>query len=296
MPLDPIFVTPRLLPRSWGRADLGDWCAGAPRPPAPVGEIWPMHAGNVTAYDEHLGALLMRDPQAMLGDLGRAPPSLRLVLAGGAESRIASDAPVALWRVLESEADARLVVDGADRRGRARRLRCRPGDLYRASDHAQLGFEGNVTALEARVGFAPSNAPVAPAFLPLLAPKPRGERATWMRDAALSVELWRVAGESRLVPDGETCHVLLALSPGASIDGRALGKGEAVLLPAEGRAAILSGAGAQLLVAYPDLVPTSIWRNGPEPDRPAAARLQPPAPELADLIANAEVRARRAAM
>lgn len=288
---DPIFITPRLLPRTWGRTELKNWCERAPRPQAPIGEIWPLHPNNVTAEGEHLGALLTREPQVMLGDLGRAPPSIRLVFTGQSDSVIASEAPVALWRVLESGPDSALVVDGSGRRGRTRRMRCTSGDLFRASDHAQVTFGAGVAALEVRASFTPKNAPAAPAFLPLIAPRSRDDRVTWMRDAALSVEVWRIAGESRLTPDGETCHALMALSDGVAIDGRALRRGEAVLLPAEGRPVTLRGLGAQALVAYPDLVPTSIWRSGPEPDRPAAARMRASPPEAA-LVADADARRR----
>ena len=90
----------------------------------------------------------------------------------------------------------------------------------------------------------------------------------------MSVELWTLPKLSYLEPDGETCHVLMALTPGVAIDGHALSRGEAIFLPAEGRRVAMTGEGAQLVVAYPDLVPTEIWKR-PRPPRPAALALDP---------------------
>jgi len=66
--------------------------------------------------------------------------------------------------------------------------------------------------------------------------------------------------------------VLAALTPGVSVDGQMLARGEAIFLPAEGRRVTLSGRGAQVVVAYPDLVPTEIWKH-PHPPTPAARAL-----------------------
>lgn len=275
MPPGPIFITPRLLPRTWGRMELEGWRQSASKSDAPIGEIWPLHANNLTSEGERLGALLTREPQAMLGDLGRAPPSLRIVLTGEAESALASEAPVALWRVLEGGPEAQLSVVRSGKRGRSRTLRCKPGDLFRASDHAQITIGPGGAALEVRAGFTPKNAPTAPAFMQLASPRARRDRVTWMRDAALSVEAWRLSGESRIEPDGETCHVLTPLSDGVFVDDRALRRGEAVLIPAEGRPVTLRGDSAEALVAYPDLVPTTIWRSGAEQDRAASRRRAP---------------------
>jgi hypothetical protein len=272
---DPIFVTPRMLPRRWGRADLGEWCANAPKPRWPIGEVWTFHPGNTSEDGRHVGARLSAAPQDMLGDLGRAPPALRLVFADAETDPLVSDAHVALWRILEAPFGAR--CEGGVAGAKPDLLRCRTGDAFRACEGGRFKFRRGVTALEARSSFAPHNQRGDKAPILRLPSDPKQARATLLRDAALSVELWRLPEQSRLEPDGETCHVLMALSDGVALDGRALGKGEAVFIPACGRRTHLFGRGApRVLVAYPDLVPTAIWRHAPEPDRAAPSAPNPP--------------------
>lgn len=287
--LDPIFITPRMLPRRWGRSDLQDWCAGAPRPDGPIGEIWIAHPNNMTINGAHLGALISRDPATMLGDLGRAPPALRLVRTREPTDTLYSEGPVSLWRILQSPLDGIARVDGATRRP-TRQIRCRRGDLLRSTDRVGLAFGADVAALEVRAGFAPTNID-APDMARLSPIETRKGRHTWLRDIALSVEAWTLPAESWLEPDGETCHVLTALSPGVALDGRPLVKGEAVFLPAHSRCVRLTGAGAQVVVAYPDLVPTDIWRQTHRPD-PGADATVPIASQFQDVtIARARAAA-----
>lgn len=272
--IDPIFITPRMLPRSWGKSDLDEWCAGAPRPPIAVGEIWTAHAHNMTDTGVHFGARLNAAPRDILGDLGRAPPSLRLITTGAEVSPVLCDGPLALWRILDARPGAVIESKSLDAmRKPARAWTCAAGDMFRASDRAWLKFSSDVLALEARANFQPRNEPDdAEPFLRVEPPaNPDATRAALLRDAALSVELWRLPEHSRLEPDGETCHVLMALTPGVSLDGRTLARGEAVFMPANGRRVHLAGRDGELLVAYPDIVPTSIWRHAPDPDPTAAA-------------------------
>jgi hypothetical protein len=269
----PIRFHPRFLPRRWGRESIPAWCETAPRPPAPIGEIWIAHAHNTTSDGAHFGALLAQAPQAMLGELGRAPPTLRLITTAEPSDPILAEGPLGLWRVLEAPFDASLNVYEAER-APPRTVRCRRGDLVRVGAGARLVFPANVTALEARANFIPTNAPSVARAQKLLAACEKRHRAAWLRDPAMSVELWTLPNLSFLEPDGETCHVLMALTPGVAIDGRALNRGDAIFLPAEGRRAKMTGEGAQVLVAYPDLVPTEIWKH-PQPPRPAALALDP---------------------
>lgn len=270
---DPIRLQPRMLPRRWGRKEVHAWCDGAPRPPAPVGEIWIAHAHNATADGAHFGARLAEAPQPMLGDLGRAPPTLRLVTTAEPSDPILAEGPLTLWRILEAPLDARVnVYDRTS--GAPRDLRCRRGDLFRVGDGARLVVPGGVTVLEARANFTPTNTPSAARAQRLLAASEKRHRAAWLRDPAMSIELWTLPKLSFLEPDGETCHVLMALTPGVTIDGQALNRGDAVFMPAEGRRVSMTGQGAQVLVAYPDLIPTEIWKH-PQPPRPAALALDP---------------------
>jgi hypothetical protein len=101
----------------------------------------------------------------------------------------------------------------------------------------------------------------------------------------MSVEVWTLPEVSFLEPDGETCHVLMALAPGAAIDGEVLSRGDAVFLPANGRRAVLTGKGAQLIVAYPDLIPTQIWKHGHAP-KPAALAVDPALLEQVNSLAT----------
>lgn len=268
---EPIRLRPRFLPRRWGREKLDAWCANADRPPTPVGEVWLAHAHNTTSHGDHFGATFANAPQEMLGDLGRAPPSLRLVATDEPSDPIRAEGPVTLWRIIEAPLDASVTI--RDRAGRApRQVRCRRGDLLRLSHGAELVVPSGVTALEARASFAPSNQPGAVQTQRLPAANEKRHRAAWLRDPAMSVELWTLPDVSFLEPDGETCHVLAALTPGVSVDGQMLARGEAIFLPAEGRRVTLSGRGAQVVVAYPDLVPTEIWKH-PQPPTPAARAL-----------------------
>lgn len=266
----PIKLHPRLLPRRWGRESIPAWCEGAPRPPAPIGEIWIAHAHNTTSDGAHFGALLAGAPQSMLGELGRAPPTLRIVTTAEPSDPILAEGALSLWRILEAPLDAKLNIYDAQ----PRTLRCRRGDLVRVGAGARLVFPSNVTALEARANFAPSNAPSTGRAQKLLAASEKRHRAAWLRDPAMSVELWTLPKLSYLEPDGETCHVLIALTPGVTIDGHSLNRGDAIFLPAEGRRVAMTGEGAQVVVAYPDLVPTEIWKR-PHPPRPAALALDP---------------------
>lgn len=262
---DPVFIAPRMLPRRWGREALGDWCSGLPRPPAQVGEIWSCHGANPGDEGQPLDALVRDDPNHMLGDLGRAPPSVRLVLTAEPTDPIEHDGRVTLWRVLESPIDAAVTV--ASPNGRIRRMRGRRGDILRVDGRMSLCFDADMAVMEVRPSFNPNNgAPRANPVRRLLASRERSERQTWLRDAALSVELWTLPESSVIQPDGETCHVLTALTPGVCVGGRSLARGQSVFVPAQGRAAVLTGHGAQLMVSYPDLVPTNIWRHTPHPD------------------------------
>lgn len=268
---EPIRLRPRFLPRCWGREKLDAWCASADRPPAPVGEVWLAHAYNTTSHGDHFGAVLANDPQEMLGDLGRAPPSLRLIVTDEPSEPIHAEGPVTLWRIIEAPLDASVTIrEGAGRP--PRQVRCRRSDLLRVSDGAELVVPSGVTALEARASFVPSNQPSTARVQRLLAASERRHRAAWLRDSAMSAELWTLPDVSFLEPDGETCHVLAALTPGVSVDGQMLARGEAIFLPAEGRRATLTGRGAQVVVTYPDLVPTEIWKH-PPPPTPAARAL-----------------------
>lgn len=270
----PIRLHPRLLPRRWGREAIPAWCDSAPRPPAPIGEIWIAHAHNTTSEGEHFGALLAEAPQTMLGELGRAPPTLRLITTAEPSDPISADGPVGLWRILEAPLDAKVnIYDAAGAPPRA--TRCRRGDLFRVGAGARLVFPASVTALEARANFTPSNAPHAARAQKLLAASEKRHRAAWLRDPAMSVELWTLPKLSFLEPDGETCHVVMALTPGVTFDGQVLNRGDAIFLPAEGRRVVMTGEGAQLVVAYPDLIPTEIWKH-PRPPRPAALALDRP--------------------
>jgi hypothetical protein len=268
---DPIFVAPRFLPRSWGGAGAIEWCANAQRPSGAIGEIWALHPNNMTSAGKHLGELMMAAPQDMLGDVGRAPPTMRIV-STGAPAMIVCEPRLALWRILEAAPDALIGPEG----GRAPRACC-TGQHYRASDVSGLVLSDGVIALETRASFLPTNTVAqAPALLPMISAFPRRTRQEWLRDRAMSIEHWTLPAESWLEPDGETCHVVMPLTDGVTCDGHRMDKGEAMFLPACGRSVHLSGAGARIIVAYPDRSPTSIWRHVDPPGRAsAAARAQP---------------------
>ncbi len=257
---DLVRLHPRLLPRRWGRDRAPAWCADAERPVGPIGEIWIAHPYNMTSSGVHFGALIAQEPEVMLGELGRAPPDLRLVVTGEPSDPIASEGPVAVWRMLESPLDA--VVDLYGQEGAPpREMRCRRGDLLRVSDQTRVVLPAGITALEARAKFIPHNQAQLERAQRVRPANEKKHRTTWLRDAAMSVEVWTLPERSFLQPDGETCHILMALTPGAIIDGEALCRGDAVFVPAQGRRALLSGEGAQVVVLYPDLVPTQIWKH-----------------------------------
>jgi hypothetical protein len=262
-----------MLPRRWGRGRASSWCATAERPEGAIGEIWQVHPLNVTAAGVHLGAEIARDPRKTLGELGRAPPSLRLLITDEPSDPLSADAPVALWRILESPLDGAITLyeDGA---ARPRQVRARRDDLLRVPHAARLVLPAGMTALEARANFASNNQPSPERARRLLAASERKHRNAWLRDPAMSVELWTLPEVSFLEPDGETCHVIMALTPGVSIDGEALSRGDALLLPAQGRRVVLTGRGDQIVVAYPDLIPTSIWKL-PHAPKPAALAMDP---------------------
>ncbi len=271
--LEPIPLVARMLPRRWGREQVPAWCGSAPRPEFPIGEIWLSHAKNVTGEGRHLGELLAEAPQEMLGELGRVPPSLRFVLTDEPSDLIASDGAVSLWRVMEAPLDSVITMREAER-SPLRTLRARCGDMFRVPSGVSLSFGSNVTALEVRADFAPANKDASVRLRRIPRTLDRTARDTWLRDAGLSVEHWTLPELSFLEPDGETCHVLMALTPGVVLDGHELSRGDAVFLPAQSRRCVLSGRGAQLLAAYPDLAPSEIWK-GVRPPRPAAMALDP---------------------
>lgn len=270
---EPIAIVPRMLPRRWGRDAAPAWCANAPRPEAAIGEIWLAHANNMTGDGRHLGERLAGAPREMLGELGRVAPSIRVVITDEPSDALSSDGAVSMWRILEAPLDS--VAGARDRDGApTRQLRARRGDMFRAEAGASLVFGGGVTALETRANFAPRNRAPQAQLRRLDSASDRTDRVTWFRDVALSVEQWTLPEVSFLEPDGETCHVLVALTPGAALDGRHLNRGDTVLLPAQGRRCVLSGRGAQVLIAYPDLAPTEIWKRVHAPG-PAALAIDP---------------------
>lgn len=264
--IDPIFVAPRFVVRDWGRSDIGEW--GSSATVAPVAEAWLHDFANLTE-EGPLGRKLAASSDGMLGDVGRGPPRLRLVFPARTTS-IKSTSPVSLWMVLEPGI-ASLAGDET--------VFHRPGDRIRAYEGAAVAFASGSVALEVGAAFLPTNDSREGPLVARLPPVSARQRATLFRDAALSVESWILPDWSRIVPDGETCHVLTALTPGIGVDGRALPLGRAVFVPAWGRPLDITAdnVGAKLLVAYPDATPTSVWRQTREPD-PAAGQLPKPCP------------------
>jgi hypothetical protein len=263
--IDPIFVKPRFVERDWGRSDIGEW---GPTGDGQIGETWLHDAANATA-EGPLGRKLAAHSQGMLGDLGRAPPKVRMVFPGRAMS-IRSTGPVSLWLLLEpgsaSLADKEAVFH-------------RPGERIRAFEGAAVTLAGGSVALEISSTFLPVNDGAGRPLAIRLPPVSTRARATLFRDASLSVESWLLPEWSRIVPDGETCHVLTAMTPGVMVDGRRLSPGHAVFIPAWGRALDIAAAsaGAKVAVAYPDVRPTSVWRHTPGPG-PTAGQLPKPQP------------------
>ncbi|HVY87800.1 MAG TPA: hypothetical protein VG942_02975 [Hyphomonadaceae bacterium] len=263
--IDPIFVAPRYVARDWGRRDLGDWLAGHPTPPETVGEVWVHDAANGTRNGP-LGRRLSASSADMLGDLGRAPPKVRLVFAQE-QKAVRSTAPLSLWTILEPG----LTTEPE----REQAVIYRPGDRIRAYEGAEVTLAEESVALEVSSAFLPKNDADDP-WTVRLPPVTRRTRATMLREDGLSVELWTLPAYSSIVPDGETCHVITALSRGVAVDGRALAPGEATFVPACGRPIDLTGEGAKVMVAYPDRAPTEIWKHCSGPD-PVASQLPLPA-------------------
>jgi hypothetical protein len=137
------------------------------------------------------------------------------------------------------------------------------------SDDQALEFSAGIVAVEVRTSFQPRNdlKPISTAGR--LSRDGKSGRSSLLRDPGLSVELWTLPAESFLRPNGETCHVIVPLSDGVRINGAALRKGVAALVSANADMTTLTGDGAKLLVAYPDLLPTDIWRHVAEDERQA---------------------------
>lgn len=272
---DPIIAAPRVVSREWGREDLGNWRSLAHRSIGPVGEIWLHDAANTTPHGT-IGRQLARDSHAMLGDLGRAPPRVRLVFPGR-DVVMPSRAPVSFWTLLEPGSPLR-----------------RTGERIRAYEGAEVELPSGSVGLEVSAAFLPDNKDSGLPSQIRLPPVSRRNRATLSREEALSTEMWTLPPSSRLTPDGETCHVLVALTPGVIVDGFRLRPGQAMFLPAWGRVSVLEAehAGAKVLMAYPDGKPTSIWQHvpGPDPIPGFAPRPRPltPIAAAASLLSEAE--------
>lgn len=267
--IDPIFVAPRVVERDWGRDDLGEWGKLIPNPSGRAAEAWLHDAANSTDKGP-LGRRLAADSSAMLGDLGRAPPRLRLVFPGYA-TEIPSAGPVSFWTLLEPGHAPEASLGATVRRS---------GERIRAYEGVAITLPAGSVALEVSAPFQPANLPVAegPSLI-RLPPVTRRMRATLVREEALSVEMWTLPEWSRLKPDGATCHVVTALTPGVVLDGRHLRAGETAFIPAWGRPVDLATGvvRARVLVTYPDRAPTAIWRHTPGPD-PTAGLLPLPEP------------------
>lgn len=265
--VDPIFVAPRLVPRDWGRTDIGDWLGG--RVAEPVGEAWVIDSANATDAGP-FGRLIARQPGGVLGDLGRAPPRLRLLFPAQ-DTTVKSSSPLSFWTVLEPGVASLTGPHG---------LAHRTGERLRAYEGAEVALAEGSVAVEVSASFLGNNETDANPHLVRLPPVSTRMRATLFRDDFLSVETWSLPEWSRIAPDGETCHVLMALEPGVIVDGRPLKPGEAVLAPACGRPLdlVVERPYARILVAYPDRTPTAVWRHTPGPD-PAAGQLPRPAPQ-----------------
>lgn len=259
--IDPIFATPRVVQRDWGRGDLGQWSGLGRNAIGQVGEIL---ISDVAASASDRMLRRAQDSQAVLGDLGRAPPQLRLVFPGR-DVTLPSSAPVSFWTLLEPGSPLR-----------------RAGERIRAYEGAEVLLPSGSVALEVSATFLPRNRPAEAPSLIRLPPISRRTRATLAREDALSVEMWTLPPSSQLTPDGGTCHVFMPLTHGVVLDGKMLQPGEAVFLPAWGRTVALAAEHpvAKVVVAYPDRAPTSIWRHvpGPDPMPGLLPRPQPLAP------------------
>lgn len=264
--VDPIFVAPRMVQRDWGRSDLGVWFGG-PRT-EPIAEAWALDAANATDAGP-FGRRIARAPVSMLGDLGRAPPKLRIVFPGK-DTTIKSTSPLSFWTILEP---------GVASPARSHGSLHRTGERLRAYEGAEIPLAEGSVAIEVSASFLGTNEADPHPRLVRLPPVSNRMRATLFRDKWLSVETWSLPDWSRVAPDGETCHVLMPLGPGVRADGRSLKPGEAVLAPACGRPfdLVVERPDTRVLVAYPDQAPTTIWRHSPGPD-PTAGQLPKPAP------------------
>jgi hypothetical protein len=273
--IDPIFVKQRPVARAWGASDTGQWLRD--RSETTIGEAWILDAANASDTGP-LGRRLAAQPDGMLGDLGRAPPRIRLVFPGQ-PARVTSTAPLSFWTILEPGVS-----------GGAESARHRPGERIRTYEGAEVSLAAGSVAIEVSPTFIPANASNLEPQVITMPPVSYRARASLVREDALSVETWLLPEWSRVVPDGETCHVLTALSQGVTVDGRKLGPGEAVFVPAWGRPLDISAAerGCKLLVAYADRTPTAIWQHTPGPD-PAAGQLPAPQPERPPLVEAADM-------
>jgi hypothetical protein len=273
--IDPIFVTPRHVSRHWGRTDLGEWARFGQATDV-VAEAWVLDPANPTGMGP-LGRCISRQTAGLLGDLGRAPPRIRLVFPGE-ETKVRPTSPLSFWTILEPGV-ASLAAG----------LSHRTGERIRAYEGAAVSLAPGSVALEVSSSFLPTNDAEGYPQLIHLPPVSTRARATLFREPGLSVETWSLPDWSRVVPDGETCHVLVALAQDIRVDGRALYPGEAVVIPAWGRPVdiVAERQGGKLLVAYPDDTPTAVWRHTPGPD-PAAGRLPGPEPAHPPLQAMAE--------
>ncbi len=263
--IDPIFVTPRFVKRDWGRSDIGEW---GPASVGQIGEAWLHDAANATDKGP-LGRKLAGTSQGMFGDLGRAPPRVRMVFPGRTMS-IKSTGSVSLWTLLEPGYASYTDDEAAFHR---------PGERMRADEGAPVTLAAGSVALEISSTFLPTNDGLDGPLVIRLPPVSSRTRATLFRDTSLSVESWLLPEWSRIVPDGETCHVLTAMTSGVTVDGRRLSPGQAIFIPACGRPldVTAAGVGARVAVAYPDARPTSVWRHTPGPD-PSAGQLPKPQP------------------
>lgn len=281
---DPMFLAPRLVQRDWGRTDLGEWMQQHRRPDnQATGEAWVVSPGSETE-DGPLGKLVAQQTASMLGDLGRAPPGIRLVFPGQTID-VQSTSPVSFWTILDP---------GANALAKPAAITHRAGERIRTYEGASVQLAAGSVALEVSSSFLPTNEADPSPQITRLPPVSWRTRATLLREPGLSVETWLLPEWSRLAPDGETCHVLVALSPGVHMHGRILRQGDAVFVPACGRPfdIVADNRQARLLVAYPDKTPTAVWRHTPGPD-PTAGQL--PAPEPTPQL-SAIARSREPAM
>lgn len=246
--IDPVFVEPRAIAREWGRADLGEWWGLVGKTDGAIGEVWVSHGAGIS-INPAVEDLTAVDSAAALGSLQRPPPPARLVFPGR-RVRLASTCPMSFWIVLEP---------GQTGIGPVRYQ----GERIFARDGACLELAPASIALELSASVLPptTSRDVSPLTWARAAP-PRA-RVILQRDKALSVEMWTLPARSRLTPNGRCCHLVIAVSSGAIIDDRPLRPGDAVMVPASGRAfdIVTNRPDARVIVAYPDFTMTNIWRR-----------------------------------